>query len=423
MVLQKREKSGTIGAGKSSEIRGQIQGIMNIAIISDYIYGEFISGQAVFARRLIEGLAPHVDRLIVITTGKKAHIQRQGNIVTYCLNGVHLKKFQGAHLTVNPFSMWKRAFRSENIDLVHAQVPTFPALVAARYCRSQGIPVVFSHHVQAENLLKNMNLESPLLSKGLNTYGLWVYNHADHLIFPSGFAREELLRYGLNRSLATSVISNGVDTRTFKPGECKQPLVLYVGRLMREKNIDTLIRASAMVKQKHPEYRFVVCGDGYLKPKLQELAREVNPDLLFTGRLSDEELVSLYQAASIFVLPSEFELQGIVLLEAMACGAATIASNAPTSAAGELANLLFENRNVADLAGTINSLIENHDETLRLGEKNRRSAVEEHDFAGIIEKHLRIYEDLLGKAAASRVETATIPLPASPRSGETGRQE
>ena len=130
---------------------------MNIAIISDYIYGEFISGQAVFARRLIEGLAPHVDRLIVITTGKKAHIHRQGNIVTYCLNGVNLKKFQGAHLTVNPFSMWKRAFRSENIDLVHAQVPTFPALVAARYCRSQGIPVVFSHHVQAENLLKNMN--------------------------------------------------------------------------------------------------------------------------------------------------------------------------------------------------------------------------------------------------------------------------
>jgi glycosyltransferase involved in cell wall biosynthesis len=385
---------------------------MNIAIISDYIYGEFISGQAVFARRLIEGLAPRVGKLIVITSGQKAHIHRQDNIVTYCLNGVHLKKFQGAHLTLNPFAMWKRAFRTENIDLVHAQVPTFPALVIARHCRRQGIPIVFSHHVQAENLLKNMNLESALLHKGLHKYGLWVYNHADQLIFPSGFARRELLAYGLRKDLATSVISNGVDTRVFKPGAGKEPLVLYVGRLMQEKNIDTLIHASAIVKRAHPEYRFVVCGDGYLKPKLQDLAREVNPDLLFTGRLTDDELVRMYQAARIFVLPSEFELQGIVLLEAMACGAATIASDAGTSAASELANRLFENKNVAGLAAEINQLIENPEETDRLGRENRRLAVAEHDFASIVDSHLRVYGGLLS-------EYASLSAASSPRESRT----
>lgn len=387
---------------------------MQIAIISDYIYGEFISGQAVFARRLIEGLAPRVDRLIVITTGPRAGVSRQGNIVTYCLNGVHLKKFQGAHLTLNPFSMWKRAFRTERIDLVHAQVPSFPALVVARHCRKSGIPVVFSHHVQAENLLKNMNMESSLLRKGLTRYGLWVYNHGDHLIFPSRFARDELLGYGLRQDLATSVISNGVDTGTFTPGGSKEPLVLYVGRLMQEKNIDTLIHASAIVKRRHPEYRFLVCGDGYLKPDLEKLAREVNPDLLFTGRLSDEELVRMYQAARIFVLPSEFELQGIVLLEAMACGAATIASDAPTSAAGELANLLFRNRDPADLAARINTLIENPDEIGRLAGENRRRTVSEHDFAGIVDRHLRVYADLLGAERASPAAAAAEPQPPCP---------
>jgi glycosyltransferase involved in cell wall biosynthesis len=403
------------------EINRQKQNTMQIAIISDYLYGEFISGQAVFARRLIEGLAPRVDRLIVITTGPKARVFRQGNIVTYCLNGVNLKKFQGAHLTLNPFSMWQRAFRTERVDLVHAQVPTFPALVVARHCRKLGIPVVFSHHVQAENLLKNMNLESTLLRKGLYRYGLWVYNHGDHLIFPSRFARDELLGYGLRRDLTTSVISNGVDTRTFRPLGSREPLVLYVGRLMQEKNIDTLIRASAIVKRRHPEYRFVVCGDGYLKPELEELAREVNPDLMFTGRLTDQELVRMYQTARIFVLPSEFELQGIVLLEAMACGVATIASNAPSSAAGELANLLFENKNEADLAEKITALIENPGEIGRLGRENRRRAVEEHDFAGIVAQHLQVYERLLAEAKASRAGTAAGPQLRPPRTEEARR--
>jgi 1,2-diacylglycerol 3-alpha-glucosyltransferase len=383
---------------------------VQIAIISDYIYGEFISGQAVFARRLIEGLAPRLSKLIVITAGPRAAVSRQGNIVTYCLNGFALKKFQGAHLTLNPFVVWKRAFRDERIDLVHAQVPTFPALVVARHCRKQGIPLVFSHHVQAENLVKNMNLESQLICKGLTKYGLWVYNHADHLIFPSRFARDELFSHGLRGDLPTSVISNGVDTNTFSPAGPKKPLVLYVGRLMREKNIDTLIRASAIVKRRYPEYRFVVCGDGYLKPQLEELAREVNPDVLFTGRLSDEELVNMYRAARIFVLPSEFELQGIVLLEAMACGAATVVSDAPTSAAGELANRLFTNKDPAALAEHIISLIENPDELKRLGEENRRRTVREHDFAGIVDRHLQVYADLLGAKKASPAATAHPPF-------------
>jgi len=383
---------------------------VQIAIISDYIYGEFISGQAVFARRLIEGLAPRVSKLIVITTGPKTAVSRQGNIVTYCLNGVHLKKFQGAHLTLNPFAVWKRAFRDERVDLVHAQVPTLPALVVARHCRKQGIPLVFSHHVQAENLLKNMNLESPLICKGLTKYGLWVYNHADHLIFPSRFARDELLSYGLRRDLPTSVISNGVDTSVFSPGDGRKPLVLYVGRLMREKNIDTLIHASAIVKRRHPEYHFAICGDGYLKSQLEELARKVNPDVLFTGRLSDEELVNMYRAARIFVLPSEFELQGIVLLEAMACGAVTVVSDAPTSAAGELANRLFSNRDPADLAEHINSLIENPSALKRLGEENRRRTVNEHDFAGIVDRHLKVYADLLRAKKASPAATAHSPF-------------
>ncbi len=368
---------------------------MNVAILSDYICNNYISGQTVFTKRLIEGIAEHVEKVFVITVTDRSYISGVGNITYYCLKGYHLKRFYGAHVSLNPFSAYRKIFSKEKIDIIHVQVPTPISLAAIYAARKRSIPIVFSSHVQADNVLKNMKINSSAAKRILSRYGIWFYNCADHVVCPSQYAKSELFHYGLKKGKEVSVISNGINTQVFSPNGKGKPVVLYVGRLMREKNVDTFIKASALVKRAHPDYSFVVCGDGFIKSELQELAGRINPDVFFTGRLSDEELLGMYQTCSIFVLPSETELQGIVLLEAMACGKPTIASDSQDSAARELANLLFRNRDTSDLARQINYLIENPQVMRAFSNANRETAIKQHDFSQVVQRHLNLYQDLI----------------------------
>ena len=368
---------------------------MNVAIISDYISGDFISGQAVFVNRLIKALARHVNKVLVVTSGKSTQIREDGNIKYYYLKGYPLKRFSGALLIPNPLPMQRELFAKEKIDIVHAHVPTIPAIAAIFSARRRSIPVVFSCHIQADNIIKNLNVSLPIFKKILNSYGVWFYNFADHVVCPSQHARLELFDAGLNKDKKVSVISNGINTEVFKPNGQSKPKILYVGRLMREKNVHTFIEASVLVKKAHPEFNFVVCGDGFMKGELEELAGKVNPHVIFTGRLNDQELLFMYQSCYAFVLPSEVEFQGIVLLEAMACGKPTIASDSSSSAAHELANLLFKNRDAADLARQINYLIENTQAAKRFSTENRERTIREHNFSKIVRKHLDIYKELI----------------------------
>jgi N,N'-diacetylbacillosaminyl-diphospho-undecaprenol alpha-1,3-N-acetylgalactosaminyltransferase len=130
-------------------------------------------------------------------------------------------------------------------------------------------------------------------------------------------------------------------------------------------------------------------------PELKKIAKKVNPDVHFTGRISDEELLRLLQKCEIFALPSETELQGICLLEAMSCGKPTVVSDSDTSAAKELANLTFEHKNYHDLAEKIIRLIKRRDEYNTFAKLNREIAINEHDYSKITDKFLNLYSSLI----------------------------
>ncbi len=122
---------------------------------------------------------------------------------------------------------------------------------------------------------------------------------------------------------------------SFIPGESRRNTVLFVGRLVEWKGVDTLIRSMAGVRKVIPDVKLIIVGEGMFRHELESLVTNtgLTGTVQFSGRVGDEDLVMLYNTAAVFVLPSRsynglvMEGLGVVLLEAMAQGVPVIGSN------------------------------------------------------------------------------------------------
>jgi glycogen(starch) synthase len=148
---------------------------------------------------------------------------------------------------------------------------------------------------------------------------------ADKIIAVSQFTKRTIIeKYGIDPDKIT-VIYNAV--YPISEGE-KQKLVLFLGRLTIQKGADVFLRAAKKVTEFESGVRFVVAGAGDLLPDLIKQAVElgISNRVIFTDRLTDEEMKHMYGIASVYVMPSVSEPFGITALEAISAGTPTIAS-------------------------------------------------------------------------------------------------
>ena len=153
----------------------------------------------------------------------------------------------------------------------------------------------------------------------------WLcYRFADAVILTS----EEMKRHVSNTfgipSEKIFVIPNYIDTDLFRPMDIEKVSgrLIFVGRFTEQKNLLNLLKA---VKDL-PEIELVLIGDGPLEGTLREFARRHNVNVIFKGRVPNEQLPALLNTAEAFVLPSLYEGNPKALLEAMACGLPVIAT-------------------------------------------------------------------------------------------------
>ena len=148
---------------------------------------------------------------------------------------------------------------------------------------------------------------------------------ADHIIAVSNFTKNVIVeKYGINPE-KISVIHNAV--YPIEEGH-KQEIVLFLGRLTIQKGAEFFLKAANKVLDYEPDTRFVVAGSGDMLPKLVHQAVDMNISdrVIFTGRLTDEEVKHIYGISSVYVMPSVSEPFGITALEAISAGTPTIAS-------------------------------------------------------------------------------------------------
>jgi glycosyltransferase involved in cell wall biosynthesis len=161
---------------------------------------------------------------------------------------------------------------------------------------------------------------------------------ADIVVTISRYSLKKLKQYYNVDESKVRIVPNGVDTDIFKPAASteearrsfnlgSEPIVLFVGNLIPRKGPTFLLDAAKKVVKKEPETKFIIVGDGPLKQSLIQSAKlmGLSGNFVFLGKLPEAQLPKIYACADVFVLPSIQEGQGIVLLEAQACGKPVLA--------------------------------------------------------------------------------------------------
>ena len=224
-------------------------------------------------------------------------------------------------------------------DVVHIQTPFVAHYAGLRAARRHGLPAVTTYHTLFEEYLHHY---APLVPdtwlRGLSRrMSRGQCNAADAVVVPSSAMRERLAHYGVRSAM--HVLPTGIPAAAFGHADGARfrrahgidpdrPIALFVGRVAFEKNIDFLLRMAQRLGATTPRPILLVTGAGPAVPSLQALAARLGlgDTVRFLGYLDRaRDLPDCYAAANVFVFASRTETQGLVLLEAMACGTPVVA--------------------------------------------------------------------------------------------------
>jgi glycosyltransferase involved in cell wall biosynthesis len=386
---------------------------LNIAMVCDPI-GNNKSGVVVSTLRFGKLLQERGHHVIFIGARNKEHKENtyHNGVKTYYFRSLPVPKSNGWNLAFPTVAELKKVFTEEKIDIVHILLPMSGAVIATRAARALGIKIVAHSHSQPENLFMDMpNIIRPTLNNLWNKYLVWVYGKAESLIYPSGLAHS-LLHKLSKKNQPWAVISNGINLEHFQPTEIgdfykrfnipsDQIKLLFVGRLFPEKSVETLIKAIPHIIQEYKNTHLMIVGAGHLRSRLEKLTRRlgVEKHITFLGLVSEEDKILAYNASDIFILPSLAELEGMVVLEAMACGKPIIISDAPMSAARYFVNgngFLFKTQDHKDLSVQVLKLITDADLRKRLGQVSFEKS-KNYDIQKSVDLLEAVYYRALGK--------------------------
>ena len=281
-------------------------------------------------------------------------------------------------------------------------------------CRwRHNIPLVFHLH-----LSNAMPLAALIENLGLAC--------ADLVTVSSEAMRDELLQRSRKLELGLEperikVIKNGVDPDVFKPSEggpADDGYVLFVGRLVKQKGLEYLLRSIYYAIPKFTRIQLIIVGDGYLRSQLERLCTSylINDHVKFVSTSpwkTRQELAKIYQGASVVVVPSIDEPFGMTALEALACGCPVVASD--TGGLQELIThkvngFLAQPRDELDLAQWLMTFLSNPDLRIRLGKKGCTGLNIEYTWPRIAERVIQLYGDLLDMPLNKKIRPMAAKL-------------
>jgi glycosyltransferase involved in cell wall biosynthesis len=223
---------------------------------------------------------------------------------------------------------------AQPFDLVHVQTPFVAHYAGIDFAHRRGLPVLATYHTFFEEYLHHY---VPLLPRAIGRLLARSFTRSqcaqlEAIVAPSEPMRALLLEYGVQTRI--EVIPTGLPSDRYVQGDgasfrrafnipIDRPLLLYVGRVAHEKNIDFLLQAYVELRRSRPDVLFAIAGEGPARTHLQESVRRLGlgSHVHFIGYLERQrELVDCYAAADVFVFASRTETQGLVLLEAFAQG-------------------------------------------------------------------------------------------------------
>ncbi len=262
---------------------------------------------------LTDAWYPHISGVTTTVDHTIRQLQRAGHQVCaihpqrYSIQ-VACPTYPQIKLAVNPYGRLKRLLRQFQPEAIHIVTEGPIGLAGRYYCRKNRLNFTSAFTTRFDEYIE---MRSGIPARSVFKLLRWFHSTAARVMIATVPLQHELARNGLSKMVQWP---RGVDTNLFRPRPAsnsngRQPVLLYVGRVAVEKNIE------AFLKLKVPGAKVVV-GDGPARPMLAR----AYPGVKFVGAKRGAELAGYFASGDVFVFPSRTDTFGIVMLEAMACG-------------------------------------------------------------------------------------------------------
>ncbi len=277
-------------------------------------------------------------------------------------------------------------------DIIHAQA--FGSVVPGSAGRKvSGAPLVGTFHTSHFLTRARRTVWRPILGS--------LVRRVDYAMAAS----EEIARVaeGLAPGVRVEALTNGVETELFRRVEpalppAERPRIIVPRRLFPKNGVEFMVRAMPFILH-DLEVEAVFVGDGPERSRLEHLARKLGVEerVSFLGKRAHDEMPALLSSADLAVIPSLMEATSVAALEAMACELPVVASRVGglPEIVDEEVGALFEAGNAQALALAVVKLLDEGDLS-SLGSRARERVTERWSNDRLVERHLEIYEELLG---------------------------
>jgi len=360
---------------------------MKIAIFHE-CYLPVMNGVTISVNTLTKELRKLGDTVWIFAPAYRGYKDEDPNVVRF---PSFRAPFQSADYPLGiPFSSRAaQVLDSGGFDLIHVNAPFTMSRYGARTARRLGVPLVLTYHTLLEEYAHYSHLPGGLGRWLMRKISRDFCNRADCVVAPTNSIRNILFSYGVKARI--EVIPTGIDddkrpsadhswvrVKYGIPNEAR--LLIFVGRLAKEKNMDLLLRAFKLVVDRYSQAWLMLVGGGPLTDYTRSLAEElgVGGSTVITGFVPKEQIMDYFAASDIYVHAATTDTQALTLVEAMFCGVPAVVVDAfgPAEIVRGSGGGLVAKVEQADFADNILRLVEDDPLRRHLGEKAKSASVQ-----------------------------------------------
>lgn len=305
---------------------------MRVLITTD-LFTTKTNGVVTSVKNLVEELEKKGHEVKLLTLSQKLRSYREQN--TYYIRSVPVKIYPDVRMPVS----YRHKYIKEIIDwkpqVIHSQCEFFSFQFARYIAKMTGAPIIHTYHTLYEQYAHYL-----IPGKHLGRYAVSVFSrkrlrNVTTIIAPTQKVKKALSSYGIDKQIC--IVPSGIDLEQHKrhlPPDVRsamrrklgiadlEKVLINLGRLGDEKNLEELLYFFADVVSAHQNVKFLIVGDGPARKRLKHLAKElkIEDKVIFTGMVEPKEVWKYYQLGDIFVSASTSETQGLTYVEAAANG-------------------------------------------------------------------------------------------------------
>ena len=373
---------------------------MRIAIVTE-VFLPKIDGVVTRLTRTLDQLAAMGHDVIIFAPGNPPNTY--AGFPVYKLPSLSFWVYPEIKFAVPPVRFWKQ-IRDFDPDVIHAVNPIWTAALGVFAAKRDAYPLVCSYHTNVPDYVDALGIG---WTRKMATGAIrWLHNQAQVNLCTSDPMITKASAMGIER---LTLWPKAVDTEGYHPSKTSMrarsqltdnhpdaPLVTYIGRISKEKDLERLNNVMVLVRNQVPGARLGIVGGG---PHLQKLQESFDPSFTtFTGYLSGEELASAFASGDVFVFPSATETLGLVALESFASAVPVVGTNAGgipfVIDEGRTGHLISADGSDEDWARSIIDLLQDSARREKMGAAARQEA-EKYSWRESTEALVHAYEKAL----------------------------